>query len=405
MGLGKTAQAAVALAELLDSGSIRRALITCPSSLIFNWEKELWDWAQLPAPLYRGSDRHGMLEGGARVLISTYETLARDLDAPTRGGEVFADLGIDVFILDEAQFIKDPDSALTGTPLENRLEDLASILRWLYPNEFCDRGSFSDHQKILKLRDRSLLRRTKDSVGIELPSKTITHIPVALSPSQAAEYDLEAVRLKHMYRGATDPRSGALLVGLQNMRRVCSIASDGSSAKIDLIADEIESSTAYGRKIVVFSSMPRLIFPELEARIGRGRCTRFIGSMSPEDRLRSHSRFVKDETCSVMCASLKVANVGMTWTVATTVYHLDSWWNPQVMRQADDRVYRIGQTRPVWIKRLYSPLTIEEEIMRLAETKMGVFNLVVDHGGTPIADMDTHAIRRLIELKSLPFDE
>jgi len=203
MGLGKTVQAAVALRQLFECGAAHRAVIVCPASLCVNWKHEVGKWAGLASVIYEGPDRFGMLYGNAAVVIGSFDTVASDLRTPTRSGTVFHDIGVDVVIVDEAQRIKDPASlrskvlakllaarrwAITGTPVENHPRELASILRFLYPNEFITDTDFDDLRKILRHRDACLLRRTKQQVGLELPNKTVGSVTIELPPSQHLEY-------------------------------------------------------------------------------------------------------------------------------------------------------------------------------------------------------------------------
>ncbi len=404
MGLGKTIQAAVALRRLFSQEAIRRVLIVCPASLCRNWRQELRQWCPgAPVVLYEGADRFGLLTGGAPILISSYDTVAADLSAATSRGGCFADLDVDVVILDEAQRIKDPKSvraavlakvmaprrwAITGTPLENHPRELASILRFLHPNELADDSALNDAVLILSLRDQSLVRRTKETVGLQLPAKTIACVPVPLSPAQAAEYaqKLAEVTQAVSRAGSMASASSALLAGLQSLRRIASVASTGDSSKLDLLEEEIPELVEEGRKVVIFSSFAGLVLPVVAQRLERHGTVLYTGAMTQEEREVVHRRFLEDRHTHIMCASLQAAGVGLTWTVASYVYQFDLWWNPQVLRQAEDRVHRIGQTRPVLVKRLIADGTIEDGIQQLLEAKTRIFEYVIENAKGVAAD-------------------
>lgn len=394
MGLGKTVQVVAALRELFQQRAIKRTLIVCPASLCLNWKSEIAKWCHLPAVIYQGANRYGMLEGGASILIGSFETVSRDLQRATRNGEQFYDIGVDVLILDEAQRIKAPEGtqsktlaklvaprrwAISGTPLENHPRELASILRFLEPNEFFSSSDIDDLAKILAYTDRLMLRRTKDEVGLQLPEKTVSRINVALSPEQESEYQRARQDLLQSIQGfQTLPAATmCLLQGLQKLRRIAVISSGGESSKLDLIEEEIEAIIDYGEKAVVFSSFATLALPEFAARLSKYGALLYTGAMTTEERQQVHERFLTDSKARVMCASLRAAGVGLTWTVASHVYHTDSWWNPQVLNQADDRVHRIGQERPVLIKRLIAENTIEEAIEDLLCAKEDLFEFMV----------------------------
>jgi SNF2 family DNA or RNA helicase len=418
MGLGKTVQAAVALRCLFDSRSISRVLIAAPIALTRNWKSELRKWAALPGVLYEGGSRYGLLEGNAAVLIGSYETICSDLEVATRGGERFHDLGIDVLIIDEAQRIKTPETvrarvlakivaprrwAITGTPLENRPRELASILRYLFPNEFETADSLEDLPRILAYRDQAMFRRTKGMVGLQLPSKTVANISVALSPDQAAEYSQRLNDLKQeLARGSGDRASlMRLLAGIQDLRRIAVISSNQDSSKLDFLESQLENICSNGEKAVVFSSFANIALPLFRERLSRFGAVLYTGAMSTDERERIHQRFIEDPSTRVMCASLKAAGVGLTWTVASHVFHTDVWWNPQVLNQADDRVHRIGQQKPVLVRRLVADGTIEEAINQLLETKEDIFKMVVDEAPPASITQRTYAdLLALIGLKS-----
>ena len=419
MGLGKTVQAAVAMARLFTAGTIRRALVVCPASLCHIWRYELRRWAEgIPVVLYQGADRHGMLQGGVPILVGSYETVTSDLRRPTADGQNFTDVGIDLLLLDEAQRIKNSSSigsrvissilaphrwALTGTPLENHPRELASVLRFLQPNEFRNKESLDDITQAMVYRDRCMLRRRKADVGLELPSKTRAYVPTDLTPVQHAEYDHELERIRDRVRNATTPEviRMRLLGGLQRLRRIATISNEGESGKLDFICEDIESAIERGQKVVIFSSFAKLALPRIADRLSVHGTTLFTGDMRPEEREAATYRFLSDNNCRIMCASLRAAGVGVTWTVASIVYQTDLWWNPQVLRQAEDRVHRIGQENSVLIKRLMAVDTIEEQMSQLLSTKEAIFDFMVEGAAASTPDATSlESLLSLIGLKS-----
>jgi SNF2 family DNA or RNA helicase len=357
-----------------------------------------------------------MLSGGAKILVGSFETIVSDMRIPSQNGQRFFDLGFDLVVIDEAQRIKEADSqkarvlskllagrrwAISGTPMENSPRDLASILRFLWPNELPDDDSLENSVLIFSLRDGCMLRRTKRRVGLQLPNKIYSRVNIGMNPGQSAEYEQALAEIQSGLESAEDSAGaiGALLAGLQKLRRLAVISSDGDSSKIDLLEDEIDEVVSSDEKVVIFSSFANLVLPVVAQRLHRYGTLLFTGGMSEDDRSVAHERFLHDPTAMVMCASLKAAGVGLTWTVASHVYHLDTWWNPQVLRQAEDRVHRIGQQRTVIIKQLIAEGTIEEAIDLLLSSKTEIFELVVE--GAPMANLPPHSVKELASLVGL----
>ena len=398
MGLGKTPQALVAMSELMAATAITRTLIVCPASLLANWQYELRQWVpNCPSVIYRGADRYGLLESGVPVLIASFETVTADWRRRSQDGRRFFDTGLDLMIVDEAQRLRNPDSlsakvltcalvprrwALTGRPVENRPEDLGSILRVLEPNEFPSAESLRDYERILRLRDSLMLRRSKAEVLPELPERTMSYVPVEMAPAQRDLYNCELERLKsHLHsadrRGIAGSR-GFLLGGIQRLRALCAVGEDeNDSGKLDYLEEEIGKLAQLGEKAVVFSTFANKVLPAAASRLQAYGTVIYRGSMSLEEKEQAHAKFISDSGARVMLASLRAAGLGLTWTVARYVYHLDLWWNPQALRQAEDRVYRIGQQRGVLVKRLFASESVEEGILGLVAKKEEMFGLAV----------------------------
>lgn len=172
---------------------------------------------------------------------------------------------------------------------------------------------------------------------------------------------------------------------------------------MDFVADQIEEIVERDEKAVIFSSFPNVALPRLAERLAAFQPLLFTGEMSTDEREMVHRRFLDDPSARVMCASLKAAGVGITWTVASHVYHLDLWWNPQALRQAEDRVHRIGQTEPVLVKRLVAEGTIEDGIKDLLALKEDVFDLVL--GTAPDLSRDMGTFEQLLSLIGLKRDD
>jgi len=398
MGLGKTVQIIVSIESLFKANAIKRALIVCPVSLQTNWKKEMSIWApNRDCMIYRGDYRFGLLESDISVLIASYETITNDWKIKSNKGTKFFETDFDLIVVDEAQKLKNADSlrtrilsksliprrwAITGTPLENRPEEIGSIFKFLEPNEFIEKKSLSNYSKLLEMRNDIMLRRSKKDVLTDLPEKVEMEILLEMTPVQRERYYYEINLIKNRLKEANslEKRMAILLKGIQVLRRL-SVVSDGvnqESGKADYLIHEIEKIKSIGEKAVIFSSFANLTLPFFEDLLEKYGCVKYVGAMSAEEREEENTKFMKDPNKCVMLASLMAAGVGLNWVNANHVYHTDIWWNPQIISQANDRVHRIGQEKGVFVKKLISEGSIEQNILGILDSKKDLFELVVE---------------------------
>ncbi len=392
MGLGKTLQALCVLGP--------KSLVVCPTSVLPNWASELQKFRpSLKVSVYHGPSRS--LDESADVTLTTYSLLR--LDAALLSAK-----GWETVVLDEAQAIKNPDSqvaraafglradfrlALTGTPVENRLEELWSVMHFANQGLLGGRREFEDRwarpiadgrpdaAKKLRARIRPfVLRRLKRDVAPELPPRTEAVLHVTLDDRERAIYDavLAATRTEVV---AMLNEGGSVLKALEALLRLRQAACHpalvpgqqaSSSSKVEALLEALETAAADGHKALVFSqwtSLLDLIEPELKA--AGIDFIRLDGSTA--DRGGVAARFQDPDGPPVMLISLKAGGTGLNLTAADHVFLVDPWWNPAVEAQAADRAHRIGQERPVMVYRLVSQGTVEEKILGLQEKKRALF--------------------------------
>jgi len=355
-----------------------------------------------------------LLGSNAKLLIASYETIARDLWDETRSGEVFVDIGIDLLVLDEAQRVKNPESraakvlrklcaarrwALTGTPLENRPSELGSVLGFLRPNESDQLVSSSGLPEVLRQRDQLMLRRTKKDAALELPPKAVGYIRIEMSAEQKAEYDEALSPLRKRVRDGSlrSESSVSLLATLNQLRLLAASSSSGSSGKLSYLEELLAEVFAEPTKAIIFSSFPNKVFPHLAHQLERYGVVQYSGDMSIEEREESHQSFMENPDVRVMLASLRAAGTGLTWTSASHVFHMDLWWNPQALNQAEARAHRIGQILPVVCQRLVCDSSIDVGIAELLLRKEGVFDTVVEGDAECEEHVDRRSLLALIE--------
>ena len=404
MGLGKTIQAICAICIISES-SPNPILIISPKTLLFNWEKELSNFApQVSFTTYHGQGRR--IQSDSKVILSTYGTMANDIDEFVKIQFTFA-------IFDEAQVIKNAKTrnhknccliqahskiALTGTPIENSEKDLWSIYHLVFPGFFGTFAQFShrfSHEKDFNSLKRHispvLLRRRKEDVLSDLPPKIVQVVFNEMESVQQELYnslvlvvksELEKTNSSHMVVNA----SVAVLNALLRLRQLCchplllpnslNYCHAKESSKFGQFCTLLDSLIGEKEKIVVFSeftSMLSIIEKHLvKMEIGYQRL-----DGSTQDRKKIISNFETGDY-QVLIISIKAGGVGINLTSAHNVIIYDPWWNPAVENQAIDRLHRIGQKLPVTVYKLITSNTIEEKIQKLQNRKNDLFDTILE---------------------------
>ena len=397
MGLGKTVQALAAVTG--------RTLVVCPTSVLHNWEAEIARFRpDLTVSIYHGPRR--VLDQDADVVLTTYAILR--IDRERLGAERWQ-----AAVLDEAQAIKNPDSqsaqaafgleagfrlALSGTPIENRLDELWSVCHFTNPGLLGGRADFQRRvaapiaagraDAAAYLRDTIrpfVLRRLKRDVAPELPPRTDQVLSVELDEEERAIYDAVRAASRAEIAGRLAEGVGVMeaLEALLRLRQAAchpallpGIAAPPISSKVTCLIEALETAAADGHKALVFSqwtSLLDLVEPHLEAA-GIG-FTRLDGSTV--DRAGVVRAFQDEQGPPVLVASLKAGGTGLNLTAADHVFVLDPWWNPAAEDQAADRAHRIGQDKPVMVYRIVSRDTVEERILALQQRKRALADVAL----------------------------
>lgn len=441
MGLGKTVQV---LALQVHEKAREPTLVVCPMSVVGNWQREVEQFApQLQVLVHHGADR-GRGEAlstaisSADLVITTYHLLARDRAELTAHHW-------DRVVLDEAQHVKNPATAharaarslsarhrlaLTGTPVENRLEDLRSVLDFVNPGMLGSAQGFRarfavpierehDTSAVTRLRTATapfVLRRLKTdpSVITDLPSKLEMTVRANLTAEQAALY--RAVvddMLAKIAESRGMHRKALVLSALTRLKQVCNhpahFLADGSavlrrgvhrSGKLELVQDILHSALGDGGKVLMFTQFRQfgeLVAPWIAEEFDVD--VPFLhGGVSKGRRDSMVEHFQRDDGPPVMLLSLKAGGTGLNLTAANHVVHLDRWWNPAVENQATDRAFRIGQRRDVQVRKLVCVGTVEERIDALILSKRELADLAVGSGESWVGELDTEQLREMLTL-------
>jgi SNF2 family DNA or RNA helicase len=388
MGLGKTMQAVTAIRLLAHQRQLRRVLLVCPKPLVTNWRREFAQWApELPVAVIEGdATRRQWLWRAGRDLVSiaNYEAVVRDRAEVCDPANHY-----DLVVLDESQRIKNAASttnevvrsirrsrswALTGTPIENSVEDLVGIFEFVSPG-----------QVHAKMKPRTIgravcdhvLRRTKEQVLADLPPKLFRDADIELSPEQMESYaraeEQGVFRLRELKHDLTIQHVFELVLRL---KQICNFDPvTGVSSKLERLDADLEECVASGRKAIVFSQWVQTL-AELRMRLARFGPAEYHGQIPSRRRDAVIERFRDDPACHVMLMTYGAGSVGLNLQFASYVFLFDRWWNPAVEDQAINRAHRIGVERAVTVTRFLAVETIEQRIHQILEGKRALFDAV-----------------------------
>jgi non-specific serine/threonine protein kinase len=420
MGLGKTVQALSYLEQFKNQEGKLRAIVICPTTLIYNWENEIKKFTpSLRHRIHHGPQRIRKKEelGQYDVLITTYGTLRSDI-------KILSALLFDYAILDESQAIKNPSSKVTraaqllqaknrlcmsGTPLQNNTFDIYAQMNFLNPGmlgsveffrqEFAipiDKLGEPDRKEHLrKLLYPFILRRTKEQVAKDLPEKQEMVVFCEMEQEQRDIYDAYRNDYRNQILGSIETQGIqkaqlAILQGLMKLRQICDSPAilnekekyPNHSIKLDELARQLKEDIS-NHKALVFSqflgmlALIRTKLEELEIPY-----VYFDGSTTAPEREKAIQQFQQQDKIRVFLISLKAGGVGLNLTAADYVYIMDPWWNPAVEQQAIDRTHRIGQTKNIFAYRMICKDSIEDKILQLQERKRALAkDIITDDSG------------------------
>ncbi|WP_223636135.1 DEAD/DEAH box helicase [Planococcus sp. 4-30] len=426
MGLGKTLQSIAFIVSVLPD--IRKqqqpVLVVAPSSLVYNWLNELTKFApELKVGIIDGTktQRASLIQKtqGLDVVITSYPSLRMDQ-------VLYRSQSFHTLFLDEAQAFKNPVTqtakavreiqadhrfALTGTPIENSLDELWSIFNVVFPELLPNRRLFSEmRRESIKKRVRPfILRRIKTEVLTELPDKVETIHYSELQKEQKKLYaaylaELKQDALKHLNKDSFQKNRIRILAGLTRLRQLCCHPAlfvegyDGGSGKFDQLMELVEECRLSGRRVLVFSQ-----FTQMLGIIGHQLAKEGVpyfyldGQTPPAERVDLCSRFNGGQG-DLFLISLKAGGTGLNLTGADTVILYDLWWNPAVEQQAADRAHRMGQKKEVQVIRLVAKGTIEEKINELQMRKKNLIDEVIQSGEEPLKAMSAEDIREILTI-------
>ncbi len=430
MGLGKTIQ--VLALHLARRGS-GPTLIVCPTTLLGNWQREAARFTpDVPVRRHHGAARSLDDVAADELVVTTYGVVRRD-------ASTLAAVPWGLVVADEAQAVKNPYSrtaralrgigssariALTGTPVENRLSDLWALLDWTTPGLLGPLDAFQRNVAVPIERERDedattrlaatvrpfLLRRRKSDPDIapDLPPKTETDRFVGLTTEQSTLYRAVVAELLDDVAAAEGiDRRGLVLKLLTALKQICNhpaqyLGQDGPlpgrSGKLEAVSDLLQVITDEGDSVLVFTqyvAMGRLLTAQLDSL---GIESAFLHGATPVGRREEMVDDLQAGHPKVLLLSLKAGGTGLNLTRATHVVHYDRWWNPAVEDQASDRVWRIGQDRPVQVHRLVCEGTLEERIAVLLQTKRALADAVVGGGEAWVSELSDDELADLVAL-------
>ena len=435
MGLGKTVQVITSILHFKTTGALKDpVLVVCPTSLVGNWAREIKKFApSLSWTIYHGSNRK--LDTKKDIIITSYNLVRIDF-------KKFAKQKWSIVVIDEAQNIKNPNAqktkaikalqtnlriAMTGTPIENRLLELWSIMDFLNPGYLGSRKAFienyaipiekyGDLEKAEELRNiisPFILRRLKTDKNIikDLPEKIEIDKYCRLTKEQASLY-MSVVKdeLKEIEKKEGIGRKGEVLKLILYLKQICNhpsqflkrpFAEIEASGKMMVLRDILEDILANGEKLLIFTQYKEMAKLLKDALLKEFRATieLFTGELSRKKR-EQIIRLFEDGYIDILILTVKAGGTGLNLIPANNVIHYDLWWNPAVENQATDRAYRIGQTKNVFVYRLITEGTIEDKINELLKKKKELAEMIITSGEKWITELSTEELRKLVLLNS-----
>jgi len=393
MGLGKTIQVIISIRLLFRSGLLKNVLIVCPKPLVINWTRELKLWApDLPVEVICGNTEERKVSwnvSNTPVKLVNYELLTRDVIEGVAGNNFY-----DLMVIDEAQRIKTKESktaqavcsvqrdrswAMTGTPIENRHDDLIHIF------EFVDPGRVpkdTPPKMLASLTSESIIRRTKEEAAPDMPAKIIQDVFLDLTPAQRQAYDLaENEGVVHLNKLGDTATVQHVFELVMRLKQICNFdPRTGASSKAEQLLADMEEVQATNSKAIVFSQWVKPL-EELASQLKAYNPLMYHGKIPSQQRQGILDKFKKDPDAHVILMSYGTGSVGLQFT--NYVFLFDRWWNPAIEDQAINRAHRLGQKSTVFVKRFISQKTIEERIAEVLDAKRKLFADIIDNSGLP----------------------
>lgn len=404
MGTGKTVQSALACRLLFQRGIIRKTLIVAPLSVLAQWDRELEKWAPcLKTTVVRGTAEHRKLcwKMPAHIWITTYDTLRQDIDQVVKINSITVgqanNQNFDLVILDEAQRIKNHSAgvsqsvrrlkccyrwALTGTPIENRISELASIFAFLKPKLFPNYDVSPDNAK--KLIAPFFLRRRKEDVLKDLPAKEEFPIPIRLGDEQQRTYDrMEKERVVALQSQQKEITAHNIVTLIGELKKICNRDPEtGKSAKFDWLKENIPDICDSGDKVLIFTQYRQDKFGGtdwLATELDEFGTLNYSEANSDRKKQQMLDAFERDPNKSIFLGHPRTAGLGLNQLVAANyVIHFDHWWNPAVTNQATARAHRPNQKKNVFVYHLWVEDTIEDLVLQKTVSKQKLYDEVID---------------------------